>query len=153
MAREPDLTIREAAELLKVHPETIRVWARRGEFPHAYLLPGRSGYRIPSADLEDLRRRYRSSEPPEDEDEEGSHMTRDELNRRVGGELEHIPRKPWPQGLIRADYNARRRHELSENPATPRAATFARTLASVRATVPDFDPQYDRAFFEEPDEA
>jgi len=52
---QSDLTVREAAALIKVHPETIRVWLREGIFPHAYQLPRRTGWRIPMADLEALK--------------------------------------------------------------------------------------------------
>jgi hypothetical protein len=33
------------------HPETVRKWCRRGKFPHAFQLPGGSGWRVPSRDL------------------------------------------------------------------------------------------------------
>ena len=57
--REPDLTVKEVAELLKIHPETVRIWVNRGYFPNAYQLPGRNPWRIPVADVEELKRRGR----------------------------------------------------------------------------------------------
>jgi excisionase family DNA binding protein len=50
-----DYTVREVAAILKIHPETVRVWLREGLFPNAYQLPRRSGWRIPRADVEALR--------------------------------------------------------------------------------------------------
>jgi excisionase family DNA binding protein len=49
-----DLTVREVAALLKIHPETVRVWLREGIFPGAYQLPRRSGWRVPWSDVEAL---------------------------------------------------------------------------------------------------
>jgi excisionase family DNA binding protein len=54
---EADLTVREVAALLKIHPETVRVWLREGIFPNAYQLPRRSGWRIPKADVDDVRKK------------------------------------------------------------------------------------------------
>lgn len=51
----PDLKVDEVAELLRIHPETIRVWLRTGRFPHAYRLSRRAGWRVPHADVEALR--------------------------------------------------------------------------------------------------
>jgi excisionase family DNA binding protein len=48
---ESDLTVREVAAVLKIHPETVRVWLREGIFPHAYQLPRRAGWRIPQEDV------------------------------------------------------------------------------------------------------
>ncbi len=53
---ERDLTVHEVAALLKVHPETVRVWLRRRLFPNAYHLPGRAGWRIPRQDVEALKK-------------------------------------------------------------------------------------------------
>lgn len=61
MTDERDLTAEQVAERLQVHRETVRVWARRGEFPHAYILPGRGGLRIPLTDLEAFIQRRRLS--------------------------------------------------------------------------------------------
>jgi excisionase family DNA binding protein len=49
--------VREVAALLKVHPETIRVWLREGIFPNAYQLPRRSGWRIPREDVDAIRKK------------------------------------------------------------------------------------------------
>jgi excisionase family DNA binding protein len=54
---EADLTVREVAAILKIHPETVRVWLREGIFPNAYLLPRRSGWRIPHADVDAITKK------------------------------------------------------------------------------------------------
>jgi excisionase family DNA binding protein len=53
---EADLTVEEVAALLKVHPETVRVWLRSRIFPNAYHLPGRAGWRVPQADIDALKK-------------------------------------------------------------------------------------------------
>jgi excisionase family DNA binding protein len=53
---EPDLTVQEVAEQLKIHPETVRVWLRQQLFPNAYRLPGRAGWRVPQGDIEALKK-------------------------------------------------------------------------------------------------
>jgi excisionase family DNA binding protein len=53
---EPDLTVEDVATLLKVHPETIRVWLRSHQFPNAYRLPGKAGWRIPPGDVDALKK-------------------------------------------------------------------------------------------------
>jgi excisionase family DNA binding protein len=50
-----DLKVLEAAEALRIHPETVRVWIREGRFPHAYQLGRRGGWRIPPDDLVALK--------------------------------------------------------------------------------------------------
>jgi excisionase family DNA binding protein len=58
--REPDLTVREVAEAINMHPETVRQLARQGKFPNAYKTGSGSSsspIRIPSADVEDYRKR------------------------------------------------------------------------------------------------
>lgn len=57
--REPDMTVKEVAEVLRMHPETIRTMARSGDFPNAYKTgPGNAHHlRIPWADVEDYRKR------------------------------------------------------------------------------------------------
>lgn len=54
---ESDLTVEEAAALLKVQPTTIRTWAREGRFPNAYQVTRRSGWRIPRSDVDELRKK------------------------------------------------------------------------------------------------
>jgi excisionase family DNA binding protein len=58
--REPDMTVRQVAEALSLHPETVRTMARSGDFPNAYKT-GRAGQsnhiRIPWQDIEDYRRK------------------------------------------------------------------------------------------------
>lgn len=45
------LTVQEAAELAKVHEETVRRWIRAGVI-HATVTPGGREYRIARAELE-----------------------------------------------------------------------------------------------------
>ena len=50
----PDLKVKEVADLLGLHPETVRSMARSGDFPGAYKTgSGRhsSHIRIPAADV------------------------------------------------------------------------------------------------------
>jgi excisionase family DNA binding protein len=58
--REPDKTVKQVAEALGFHPETIRTMARSGDFPNAYKT-GRGGHanhiRIPWADVKAYRRK------------------------------------------------------------------------------------------------
>jgi len=56
MTDKPELTVQEVAEILKVHKETVRVWLRKGRFPHARLISPRAGWRIPRADVDQLGR-------------------------------------------------------------------------------------------------
>ncbi len=44
------LTVRDVAELLRLHPQTVRGWCRTGELP-AVLIADRTGYRIPEQGL------------------------------------------------------------------------------------------------------
>lgn len=55
--REPDMTVKQVAEFLNLHPETVRILARQGRFPNAYKTgPGTMGapIRIPWADARGL---------------------------------------------------------------------------------------------------
>lgn len=56
MNDQPELTVEEAAERLRVHPESVRRWLRAGRFPHARRLSVRAGWRIPQADVDALGR-------------------------------------------------------------------------------------------------
>ncbi len=74
-------------------------------------------------------------------------MKREELNTKVGEELEHIPRGQLTQNLFRAAYNMIRRHDLCVNPATPASESFNRALEEVRQNDASFSPVYDTDFF------
>ena len=57
-------TVERVAEILGVHPETVRNWIKSGELP-AIDLGGRAGYRISQRDLDaflDKRRGTRKDE-------------------------------------------------------------------------------------------
>lgn len=60
--REPDMKVREVAEALSLHPETVRQMARQGKFRGAYKVGGThsSQIRIPWAAVEE----YRKTQPP-----------------------------------------------------------------------------------------
>jgi excisionase family DNA binding protein len=51
MVSDQWLTVAQAADILQVHPETLREWLRGGRIP-ATLLSRRAGYRIRAGDLE-----------------------------------------------------------------------------------------------------
>jgi excisionase family DNA binding protein len=58
--REPDQTVKQVAEALGLHPETVRTMTRSGDFPNAYKT-GRGNQsnhiRIPWADVEAYRKK------------------------------------------------------------------------------------------------
>jgi len=58
---ERELTVEEVETLLRVHPETVRIWLRAGRFPHARRLSRRAGWSIPREDVDALGR----EDPPE----------------------------------------------------------------------------------------
>ena len=76
-------------------------------------------------------------------------MKREELDRKVGEELEHIPRIKGNlnQNLFRSAYNMIRRHDLAVNPATPASESFNRALEQAKQDNPSFSPVCDRDFF------
>ncbi len=74
-------------------------------------------------------------------------MKRDELNKKVTEELQHIPRGSLDQNMLRAYYNGMRRHDLSLTPALPAKDTLIRAIEILRKDKPDFLPMYDRDFF------
>lgn len=50
------LTVKQAAERLNVHPETVRVWLREGVIKGTMPLMRRIGWRIPAAEVERVLR-------------------------------------------------------------------------------------------------
>ena len=54
MSAERFLTVREAALRLRVHPETVREWLRRGKLRGRLIGGTKSGYRIPESEVERL---------------------------------------------------------------------------------------------------
>lgn len=59
MSSEEILTMREVADEMKVHYETVRGWVQSGELVAIDI--GR-GYRISRTDLEDFKRRRRTDQ-------------------------------------------------------------------------------------------
>lgn len=60
VSREGDATVRQVAEHLSLHPETVRTMARSGEFPNAYKTGSgskNSPQRIPWSDVTRWRER------------------------------------------------------------------------------------------------
>ena len=51
MTSDPFLTVDEVAQLLNVHPDTVRRWIRAGEI-NALSLGGPAGYRILQSELD-----------------------------------------------------------------------------------------------------
>jgi hypothetical protein len=78
-------------------------------------------------------------------------MRKEEMNQSVTDDLNHIPyiKGYLAQNLFRSGYNAIRRHDLAQNPATPPSLSFGKVLKEVRKTNPSFIPIYDRDFFQD----
>lgn len=72
-----DLTITQAAEVLKVFPEQVESWVEKGTLLDAYALDEIGGIRIPRAVVEALKRN-RVAEPPN----QSSRETRSEQENR-----------------------------------------------------------------------
>lgn len=77
-------------------------------------------------------------------------LTRDEIEKIVGPELEHIPRgsRGSSQNMLRMLYNMLRRHNLAL-PGTPQTkeAVLREAINAVREEDPDFTPDYDKDLF------
>jgi excisionase family DNA binding protein len=56
VSAERVLTVREAAERLRVNPETVRVWLRQGKLRGTLIGGTKSGYRIPESEIDRLLR-------------------------------------------------------------------------------------------------
>jgi len=76
-------------------------------------------------------------------------MKREELNRKVTEELNHIPRsiKGSNQNWLREYYNGMRMTDLSRNPTFPAKETLVRAIETMKKDKPNFLPVYDREFF------
>jgi hypothetical protein len=74
-------------------------------------------------------------------------MKKAELIRKVAEELKHIPRGSFDQNMLRATYNASRRHDLSINPEFPAKDSLRTAIEIARKDKPNFSPIYDRDFF------
>lgn len=46
--------VKEVAQLVGKHEETVKRWIRTGKFPNAYLNSDKEGWRIPESDLSEL---------------------------------------------------------------------------------------------------
>lgn len=49
-----EYTVREVAQLVGKHEETVKRWIRTGKFPNAYRNSDKEGWRIPEGDLPQL---------------------------------------------------------------------------------------------------
>jgi Mn-dependent DtxR family transcriptional regulator len=82
--------------------------------------------------------------------EVSSRRTRDEIEKIVGPELEHIPRgaRGSSQNMLRMLYNMLRRHSLTIS-ATPQTKeeVLREAVNAVREEDPDFTPEYEKDFF------
>jgi len=76
-------------------------------------------------------------------------MKREELNKKVTEELEHIPKdlRGSTQNELRMLYNLIRRRELGQNPASSAKGSLLKAIETLRKDKPDFSPIYDRDFF------
>ena len=45
------ITVQEAAEQLRVHPQTVRLWLREGKLRGRLIGGRKSGYRIPASEI------------------------------------------------------------------------------------------------------
>jgi hypothetical protein len=84
-------------------------------------------------------------------------MTSNEMNRQVGGELDHIPKYPKnpkepkvPQSELRMIYAMRRKVSHGKNAQGSKSAgdVLRESIASVRERHPNAEFEYDREFFE-----
>lgn len=48
------ITVEEAAELLRIHPQTVRLWLRQGKLRGRLIGGRKSGYRIPASEIDRL---------------------------------------------------------------------------------------------------
>ena len=46
------ITVQEAADQLRVHPQTVRLWLREGKLRGRLIGGRKSGYRIPASEIE-----------------------------------------------------------------------------------------------------
>lgn len=59
------VTVSEAAQRLRVHPQTVRLWLRQGKLKGRLIGGTKSGYRIPERELTRL---LEGDDPPASED-------------------------------------------------------------------------------------
>jgi hypothetical protein len=66
-----DLTTKEVSEQFGVLDATVRLWRRRGLFPHAYELktPRGAVWMIPEGDLKEFQLPKKTGRPPKSRDE------------------------------------------------------------------------------------
>lgn len=74
-------------------------------------------------------------------------MKRNEMTEIVNAELEHIPTGELPQKLLRFRYNMVRRNHLSISENTLREETLLDCIQNLKKDYPDFQPEYDKNFF------
>ena len=48
------ITVQEAAEQLRIHPQTVRLWLRDGKLRGRLIGGRKSGYRIPASEIDRL---------------------------------------------------------------------------------------------------
>jgi len=48
------ITVAEAAELLRIHQQTVRLWLREGKLRGRLIGGRKSGYRIPASEIDRL---------------------------------------------------------------------------------------------------
>src|SRR4051812_43949539 len=51
---ETFITVQEAAEQLRIHPQTVRLWLREGKLRGRLIGGRKSGYRIPASEMQRL---------------------------------------------------------------------------------------------------
>lgn len=67
----------------------------------------------------------------------------------IPGELEHIPKRPYPQGMLRDMYQDMRMHSLSKKAEKKQSAkeVLDECIAHLRKDYPSFEFRYDKEFF------
>ncbi len=68
MVEEQLLTVKEVAEQLKLHPETVRNWLREGRLRGTQIGGTKSGWRIPQSEVRRIvAAGFRTAERPDSE--------------------------------------------------------------------------------------
>ena len=71
------------------------------------------------------------------------------MRKLVLEELEHIPKKPYPQGYLRAYYWGMRMNSLSDKTLEKKTAkeVLKEGILFFKKDYPDYDFKYDKEFF------
>lgn len=72
-----------------------------------------------------------------------------QMRNKVLEELEHIPKRPYPQGELRSYYWGMRMHSLSDKTLDKKTAkeVLQDGISFLKKDYPDFEFSYDQEFF------